>query len=350
MPSYGFPTGMSINPIRDPSKSAGDQVKTSIEKNTSQSRIPLLKYTKISNRFFSYFGADMAIGLVFFNPSKSVRLLMNYLYTVEKLKAANIPYYTVEVVYNECKEIDDAIHIKAREENVMFQKEKLCRMLEKKIPIKFSKLLFMDADIVFENPLFYSETSRLLNDYDIVQPFTTAKWLNASYNTVIQERKTAVLMNTNLPYDSLNYHPGFAWAFKRSWFKKVGFYEYAITGSGDTLSVAAWLQILPSPVSIVPAAVETYKEFFLLVAKHKPTMTCASGAVLHLWHGKHAKRQYVNRHTILHEIGNVKDILEETDKGIFDFKYGRDHEDFKAVENVSLRLKKYFQDREDDEV
>jgi hypothetical protein len=64
----------------------------------------------------------------------------------------------------------------------------------------------------------------------------------------------------------------------------------------------------------------------------------------------HAKRQYVNRHTILREIGNVKDILEETDKGIFDFKYGRDHEDYKAVEHVSLGLKKYFQDREDDEV
>jgi hypothetical protein len=32
---------------------------------------------------------DMAIGLVFFNPAKSKRMLMNYLYTVEKLKCAN---------------------------------------------------------------------------------------------------------------------------------------------------------------------------------------------------------------------------------------------------------------------
>ena len=34
---------------------------------------------------------DMAIGFVFFNPAKSKRMLMNYLYTIEKLKLAKIP-------------------------------------------------------------------------------------------------------------------------------------------------------------------------------------------------------------------------------------------------------------------
>jgi hypothetical protein len=37
------------------------------------------------------------VGLVFFNPAKSKRMVMNYFYTVEKLKLAKIPYYTLEL-------------------------------------------------------------------------------------------------------------------------------------------------------------------------------------------------------------------------------------------------------------
>ena len=40
---------------------------------------------------------DMAIGLVYFNSAKSKRLLMNFLYTIEKFKMANIPTYTIEM-------------------------------------------------------------------------------------------------------------------------------------------------------------------------------------------------------------------------------------------------------------
>ena len=78
---------------------------------------------------------DMVIGFVFFNIAKSNRLLMNYLYTTNKLKLANIPYYTLEVVYNK-PEIPEAIHIACK--SIMFQKERLCYVLEKHIPEKMN--------------------------------------------------------------------------------------------------------------------------------------------------------------------------------------------------------------------
>ena len=53
---------------------------------------------------------DLAVGFVFFNPMKSKRMLMNYLYTVEMMKAAKIPTFTLELVLHE-PEIFDEIHV-----------------------------------------------------------------------------------------------------------------------------------------------------------------------------------------------------------------------------------------------
>ena len=88
---------------------------------------------------------DLAIGIVFFNSTKSKRLLMNYLYNIEKLKLANIPVYTLEM-YIDTPEIKDAFHYKT--EFILFQKERLCYLLEKHIPKKYTKILFMDSDIL----------------------------------------------------------------------------------------------------------------------------------------------------------------------------------------------------------
>jgi hypothetical protein len=58
------------------------------------------------------------------------------------------------------------------------------------------------------------------------------------------------------------FHPGFAWAFRRKWFRKVGFFEYGITGSGDTLSAAAWLDVKFPPTYLKPASRSLpFKEF-----------------------------------------------------------------------------------------
>jgi hypothetical protein len=43
------------------------------------------KLIELSNvRYTTPWKRDMAVGLVFFNPAKSKRMLMNYFYTVEK--------------------------------------------------------------------------------------------------------------------------------------------------------------------------------------------------------------------------------------------------------------------------
>lgn len=288
-----------------------------------------------SVRYRGSWKRDMAIGFVFFNPAKSKRMLMNYLYTIEKLKLANIPYYTLELVFHKSEpEIKDAFHVWGKSH--MFHKERLCSLLEGMIPWYYSKVMFMDADIVFGNPDWYTEVSDALCDHDVVQPFTTAVWMDLTYTKVTQIRESVIYMDKKKTFDH-KLHPGFAWAFTRKWYRKVGFFEYGITGSGDTLSAAAWLGIKFPSTYLKPALIPAYEEFDNLP---KPKITCTSGAVYHLYHGTHVNRKYVDRHAILDGIKDVRKIMRPNWGGVWEF----------SVRDMSDKLLKYFVERVDDGV
>jgi hypothetical protein len=284
-------------------------------------------------RYRSPWKRDMAIGFVFFNPAKSKRMLMNYLYTIEKLKLAGIPYYTLELVFNRQEpEIKDAFHVYAK--SIMFHKERLCTLLEKRIPWYYSKVMFLDADIIFGNPNWYSEVSAALSEHDVVQPFTTAVWMDITYTTATQIRESVIYMNREKTFDH-KLHPGFAWAFTRTWFRKVGFFEYGVTGSGDTLSAAAWLGVKFPATYLKPALLPAYTEFDTLP---KPRITCTSGPVFHLWHGTHANRRYVDRHAILDGVNDIRKVMRPNWNGVWEF----------SVKGLSEKLLDYFNERVDD--
>jgi len=260
---------------------------------------------------------DMAICLVVFNSCKTKRILMNYLFTVNQFKLQNLPTFTIELVLGDSKpEILDAIHVHSNSH--MFHKERLCRLLEKEIPSKYKKLVFMDADLVFNNSSWYYKVSKLLNTYDVVQPFETANWLDLTYRHTIISRKTALLMESDT-FD-FNFHPGFAWAMKRSWYNKVGFFDYAITGSGDTLSVASWLNKSFSPgfKSRPNALKNKYEEFCKLP---KPKITYLKGeTVSHLYHGSRENRQYTTRHKLIDIQEDISELLFVNSNGVYEWK------------------------------
>jgi hypothetical protein len=295
-----------------------------------------VQHVELANvKYTSPWKRDMAIGLVFFNPARSKRMLMNYFYTIEKLKLARIPYYTLELVFNKQEpEIANAFHVWGMSH--MFHKERLCTLLEGMIPWYYSKVLFLDADVIFGNPNWYSDVSSALSDHDVVQPFTTAVWMDLTYKKISQIRESVIYMDKAKTFDH-KLHPGFAWAFRRKWFRKVGFFEYGVTGSGDTLSAAAWLGVKFPTTYLKPALIPAYKEFD---AHPKPRMTCAPGAVYHLYHGTHVKRRYVDRHTMLDGVKDIRKVIRPNWQGVWEF----------SVRGLSEKLQQYFIEREDDGV
>ena len=283
---------------------------------------------------------DMAICLVIFNPAQTKRMLMNYFFCRNEFMKQGLPVFTMELVYEGREpEIPDAFHVHAS--SVMFHKENLYRILEKKIPKKYTKLAFLDCDVIFGDPCWYEDTSDLLDKHDVVQPFETANWMDLTYTEVMLSRKTALLMKSK-QWD-FTYHPGFAWCMRRDWYKRVGFFDYAISGSGDTLSVAAWMrktfpnkfQSLPDPL------VYAYtKDFFL---REKPSMTYLKGmTVYHLYHGSRTNRQYAERHKMLDVSLPITELIHPNKEGVYEWIDEKDQ--------WNARFQAYFDGRNDDDL
>jgi hypothetical protein len=260
---------------------------------------------------------DMAICFVVFNPVQTKRIIMNYLYVRTLFEKQGLPFYTIELLYEgRGPEIPDAIHVKAN--SFLFHKENLYRILETKIPNRYTKLAFLDADVYFQDKSWYSKTSELLNTYDVVQPFERAHWLDLTYKKTMLTRKTIVL-DKKVLWD-FAYHPGFAWCMTRKWYKQVGFFDYAISGSGDTLSTAAWLnKKFPEKFQSLPKPLLTPYVAFCL--KPKPRITYLNGTDLyHLYHGSRENRQYAERHKMLDIKGDIEDYITQNKEGVLEWK------------------------------
>ena len=127
---------------------------------------------------------DLAVCIMYFNANKSKRILMNCLYVIEKLKMANIPVFVMEM-YTTFPEIKDAFHLKA--DILLFQKERMCHLIEERIPKSYTKLMFMDGDIVFDNLNWYNDMSTKLNHFNAVHGFTKFVRLDITYKHIIDE-------------------------------------------------------------------------------------------------------------------------------------------------------------------
>lgn len=281
---------------------------------------------------------DMAICLIIFNPVRSKRIIMNYLYTINQFELKKLPVFTLELVFENRKpEIPSAFHV--RSDSYMFHKERMCRILETKIPSKYKKLLFIDGDVLFSNDNWYSDISKLLDTHDVVQPFESCEWLDLTYTNVTLTRKSVLFMKE--PTWNYNYHPGFAWAFRRDWYRKVGFFDWAISGSGDTLSSAAWMKkSFPLVFKSLPTSLNlVYNDFF---SKPAPRITYYSGCkIQHLYHGSKINRQYVERHRIIDNEPDIRKLITINKDGVYEWND-------KAKWNPMFL--EYFQSRIDDDL
>jgi hypothetical protein len=279
---------------------------------------------------------DMAIGLVVFNPAKSRRMVMNALYVWNYYKTKGLPVFVLELVFGDNEpEFKKAFHV--RGDSPLFHKERLCRLLEKRIPRRYSKIAFLDADILFPDDTWYEETSKLLDTHDIVHPFTTADWLDLTYKKA-EFRRDSVVKMPGTKWD-FTFHPGFAWAFRRDWYRKIGFYDWAVSGSGDTLSSAHWLgKVFPPGFKSLPLAMkQSYAEY---CETPRPRIALRRGSVQHLYHGSRKNRQYAERHKLLDVESDIRAMIELNKDGVYEWIDTRWCEVFQD----------YFEARDDDDI
>ena len=277
---------------------------------------------------------DMAVIMAFFNPAKSFRIIQN-LYTIKQLlEMSGIPVYIGEIAFNDAPFVlpPSSTTYQYRTSSIMFYKENIMTQVLKHVPETFTKVVLLDADILFVDPEWYRKLSDALNTYDVVHPYCIAHRLNISFQ--VNNTDFSVLAGGN--------SPGFAWAFRRSWLQTHPLFEYALVGGGDTM---VYLSL--SNYAKYTSTLKLYKPDIPKLTSAPPSASYVDLEILHLPHGSLTNRQYGSRYERIesimstHNISALSQAVYRTHDGIFEWK-----PEYRDAMNVALL--DYFTKRNDD--
>ena len=278
---------------------------------------------------------DTAVLIAFFNPARFKRILKNVLYIISILKENKIPCFVVECTFHKSRPQIPGADLVLNSDSYMFYKEQLLNKLEPLVPKKYTKLVFLDGDVLLDTPDWIDQISESLNSHDIIQPFSQSCWLTPD-NTRIRSKKMsyAFAIVTKKPISKKtvhDYHPGFIWAFKRDIFRRIGgFFPRSIIGGGD---VATVLNVFPIEVTdelfykaINPEfgklIIDAWRAYNTTFKEVNPKLGFLSNRALHLFHGVRENRQYMSRYHDIYTAmkGSWDEEIVTNSDGLFEFK------------------------------
>jgi hypothetical protein len=268
----------------------------------------------------------------YFNPSRSRQRLRNYERFRKLLAGTGMPLLTVELAFSgnpfDLHSSRDVIQLRGGD--VMWQKERLLQIgAERLIDEGYDKLVFLDADIIFEKSSWPRLVSRALEKFPVVQCFSSAI-RNYSDSVRTQESAVKTYLEGGKPPSAAR---GIAWALSSEIFLKAGLYQHCVAGGGDTaLCLAAlglarendednsFLQkqnffLYPGP---------TFQSHYL---KWAETLFAATGnlcsyvdqAVFTLSHGSRRSRAYSSRHLLLADFDPQNEVaIDQTGAFVWD--------------------------------
>lgn len=288
---------------------------------------------------------DMAVLLSFFNPCDSKRVLMNFLYTFNWIKAQGIPVYAIELTFEGQQPSiaeENVIHVSSN--SYFFVKECLYRILETHVPSKYTKLLFLDADVYYKESNWYNVISTSLDTHECVQAYETLKYLDLSYKHIHKVMKTCMLNPDNLY--NVDYATGLSWGMQRSYYNATGFYDYCIVGNSDLISVLHFVGklLVEDTLSLILRLHEDKHKEYIQKPQPKSVGYCKLTAY-HLYHGSLDNRNYWNRNFIFNRIpSNIHELITTNKDGVFEWKTTE------LLDTWNPIMLSYFKARSDDDI
>jgi hypothetical protein len=297
----------------------------------------------------------------YYNPAGYSKKLINYREFSKSLKAQNLKLLTVELAFGdsefELSEEDADILIRYRTENKLWHKERLLNLGLGLLPEDCDKVVWLDADILFFDPLWVEKTARLLEKYRIIQPFSFAVRFPHDRN-ILSRRNINKIRRNDPAYQGFIYsfkqprgalkvqNSGLAWAGRRDIFLRHGFYDRLILGSGDKLMGGAFLGFrFADEFQRFPGKMIDHQNQWILKIHREVggSVTYQDGVIGHLFHGTMTKRNYFERTNILkdNDFDPVKDIMPDSN-GIWKWATDKTEMHHKIID--------YFHSREEDAI
>jgi hypothetical protein len=295
--------------------------------------------------------------------------------------------YTVELATGdrpfEVTQADDPTDIQLRSRSEIWQKENMINIAISRLPSDWQYVAWVDADVTFQRSDIINETVQQLQHYDFVQMFSTALDLgpeplnkiigvNYGFGYCYQNRHDKTLEIPDMVIDGkLNpkrmtaspkyngyaiehkkqvyFHPGFAWAARRSALDAVGgIFDLGILGAGDHHMALA---LVGRGMEAIPKGVS--RDYMDQVAKWENEAECkirrnigfVPGVLTHAFHGTKANRRYWDRWRILVDNGfqPTKDLKRDS-QGLWTLVECGDN----RLIDLRDQIRAYFRQRNED--
>jgi hypothetical protein len=207
---------------------------------------------------------------------------------------------------------DIVVHVQAQD--ILWLKERLINLGVRNLPARCDKVVWLDADVLFEDPVWVEKTAALLNRFIVVQPFSRAFLLEPGFDFPLPYSSgdpkprgvqgmaggTAFEEAYSARSNQVRGHPGFAWAIRREALQKTDLYDRFICGGADSVVASAMYGVLPQDLLDNICAprqrghvLDWMQSFY---AQVRGSVGWVEGNLFHLWHGSFKNRNYLMRH------------------------------------------------------
>ena len=263
---------------------------------------------------------DLAVLAAFFNPCGYRSSVGNFRWFHQKLQRQGVKLIFAEIAFGDGPfELEDLGPVlQVRTENVMWQRERLVNHLIGMLPGSYTKIAWVDTDIVFSNEHWYAETSEALDSVPVVQPYRSAVWLDQQGGIMFEKLGVvaAADLQPHLLGDPIGTHPGFAWAARRELLEKHGVPDFCIVGGNDIVFANA-IYGIQRPEEWDPYSTPLRKKINDWSKRFNNDIngsaTHVDGFAYHLWHGNRKYRQYLERHRALRQYDFDPEVHIEVD-------------------------------------
>ena len=261
---------------------------------------------------------DLCVILCLFNVGQSREKLRNFAFCHSLFRMSGIPLVLVECAFgNDLWVLDPGPGVaRLRTSTALWQKERLINRGLALVPDRCTKVAWIDADVLFQNPEWAVAASERLEDLAVVQladrivrlprgvrEYNGTGEVWESFGAVYVEHPNSLLLGDF----GLHGHTGLGWAARRSVLAHTGLYDACIAGGGDHVMAHAFCGDWESPclTRMMGSGSHWHHHAAVWAANVYPLVHArlgvVAGAALHLWHGDLASRRHVRRHEALRD-------------------------------------------------
>jgi len=263
-------------------------------------------------------------------------------------------------------ERDNLFHVQLRTDQELWHKENMINIgiqYLNQIDPEWQYVAWVDGDVQFQRPDIILETAQQLQHYHWVQMFSHAIDLGPT-GEIVNMHKSFMYQyfnNENCTPQGAGYggyyvekkdfwHPGWAWAARRSAIDRVPLLDRAILGAGDHhMALALIGQAQRSyPRTITKAYKEYVNNWQDMVTYHfRRNVGYVAGTISHFWHGSKKDRKYVERWDVLtkNHYNPYKDVVEDS-QGMLRLNVHTGEKYIKLRDDI----RRYFRQRNEDSI